>query len=138
MIKYLTIGKVAKRAGVNLQTVFYYERRRLLAPAKRADSGYRLYAPQAVRTIRFIKNAQGLGFSLEEIAKLLGLRVNHRRQCKSVKRQAEARLNLVKEKIAGLRSMERALQRLLKTCATRGTTDSCPILESLEEGGNDQ
>lgn len=135
MLEYMTIGKLAKRTGVNVQTIFYYERRRLLAPAKRTDSGYRLYAPQAVRAIRFIKNAQGLGFSLEEIAKLLGLRVSHRNQCRSVKRQAEVRLKLVREKIAGLRSMEQALRRLLKTCAAQGTTDSCPILESLEEGG---
>lgn len=85
-----------------------------------------------MRVIRFIKNAQALGFTLDEAAKLLRLRVNHRSQCESVKRQASARLELVREKIAGLRGMERALRRLLKTCAARGTTDSCPILESLE------
>lgn len=129
---YLTVGKVARQAGVNLQTVLYYERRRLLSPARRSDSGYRLYASEAVRVIRFIKNAQALGFTLAEVAKLLRLRVNHRSQCESVKRQARSRLELVQEKISGLRAMERTLRRLLKTCAARGTTDSCPILESLE------
>ena len=128
----MTIGKVARQAGVNLQTVRYYERRRLLAPARRSESGYRLYAPESVRVIRFIKNAQALGFTLEEAAKLLRLRVNHRSQCESVRRQARSRLELVQEKIAALRAMERTLRRLLTTCARRGTTDSCPILESLE------
>lgn len=130
---YLTVGRLARQAGVNLQTVLYYERRRLLSPARRSDSGYRLYAPESARVIRFIKNAQALGFSLEEIARLLRLRVNRRSQCESVRRQAQARLGFVQMKIAGLRGMERALRRLLKTCAARGTTDFCPILESLDE-----
>lgn len=132
MKEHLTVGRVARQAGVNLQTVLYYEKRRLLSPARRSDSGYRLYAPEAVRVIRFIKNAQALGFTLDEIAKLLRLRVNHRSQCASVRRQASARLDMVREKIAGLRAMERTLRRLLKTCVARGTTDSCPILDSLE------
>ncbi len=95
----ITIGKLAKRAGVNRQTIFYYERRGLLSPAKRTDSGYRLYEPESVRVIRFIKNAQGLGFSLAEIAKLLKLRVGRRARCGTVRRQAEARLKIVKDKI---------------------------------------
>lgn len=132
MNEYLTVGKVARKAGVNMQTVLYYERRRLLSPARRSDSGYRLYMPETVRVIRFIKNAQALGFTLDEVSKLLRLRVNSRSQCESVKRQARARLELVQEKIAGLRSMERILRRLLKTCVARGTMDSCPILDSLE------
>lgn len=129
---YLTVGKIARQAGVNLQTVLYYERRRLLSPARRSDSGYRLYAPETVRVIRFIKNAQALGFTLDEIAKLLRLRVRSRSRCEPVKRQARARLELVQEKITGLRAMERTLRRLLKTCGARGTTDFCPILESFE------
>ncbi len=134
MTSYLTIGKVAKQAGVNLQTVFYYERRRMLSYSKRTGSGYRLYAPEAVRIIRFIKNAQGLGFSLDEVSRLLKLRVGHKAQCGPVRRQAEARLEIVQEKIAGLRAIEKALKRLVRTCSVRGTTDSCPVLESLEDG----
>lgn len=135
MEDYLTVGKVARKARVNLQTVLYYERRQLLSPTRRSDSGYRLYAPETVRVIRFVKNAQALGFSLDEIAKLLRLQVNHRSQCESVKRQARTRLKIVHEKISGLKAMERTLMRLLKTCAARGTTDSCPILQSLESKG---
>lgn len=138
MADHLTVGKVAKRAGVNLQTVLYYERRRLLTPARRTDSGYRLYSPEAVRIIRFIKNAQELGFSLVEVARLLRLRVSRRAQCGTVRRQAEARLKIVREKITTLRSMERVLNRLIGTCAKSGTTGICPILESLEDGGGRQ
>ena len=129
---YLTVGRVARQAGVNLQTVLYYERRRLLSPKRRSEAGYRLYGAEAVTVIRFIKNAQELGFTLDEIAKLLRLRVDRRSRCDSVRRQAQARLEMVREKIEGLRAMERTLRRLLKTCSARGTTDSCPILESLE------
>ncbi|MBI4350693.1 MAG: MerR family transcriptional regulator [Elusimicrobia bacterium] len=129
----LTIGIIAKRAAVNVQTVRYYERRGLLAPGGRRRSGYRLYTPETVLVIRFIKNAQRLGFSLEEISRLLRLRVGRGAQCGPAKRQAEARLGLVREKIADLRAMEKALLRLLKTCARRGTTDHCPILESLKK-----
>jgi len=134
MTDELTVGKVARQAGVNLQTVLYYERRRLLEPVRRTDSGYRLYAPDAVRVIRFIKNAQELGFTLEEIARLLRLRVGRRVECGKVKKQAQARLEIVQGKIAGLRAMEKVLRRLVRTCAARGTTESCPILESLEDG----
>jgi DNA-binding transcriptional MerR regulator len=127
----LTIGSIARRAGVNVQTVRYYERRGILAPAGRRGSGYRLYTPEAARVILFIKNAQGLGFSLDEISNLLKLRVGRKAQCGPAKRQSEARLKSVQKKIADLRSIEKTLQRLLKTCARRGTTDPCPILESL-------
>ena len=131
----ITIGKLAENAGVNRQTIFYYERRGLLSPTRRTDAGYRLYEPEAVRVIRFVKNAQELGFSLDEIARLLKLRVGRRTQCGTVRKQAVARLKIVKEKITTLRSMERVLNRLVKTCARSGTTNSCPILESLKDGG---
>lgn len=134
MDEELTIGRVAKWAGVNVQTVRYYERRGLLLPDGRRDSGYRLYGEEAVRKLLFIRNAQGLGFSLDEIARLLRLRVGRTVRCGKVKRRAQARLKTVQGKIAGLRAMERVLQRLIRTCSVRGTTDRCPILESLEDG----
>lgn len=131
----LTIGRVARQAGVNIQTVRYYERRGLLRPDDYRESGYRLYSGEAVKRLRFIKNAQGLGFSLNEVARLLRLRVSHKAHCAPVRRQAESRLGLVQEKVAGLRSIEKALKRLIRTCSTKGTTSSCPILESLGNGG---
>ncbi|HVA67093.1 MAG TPA: MerR family transcriptional regulator [Elusimicrobiota bacterium] len=129
----LTIGRVARCSGANIQTVRYYERRGLLSPAGRTESGYRLYGPEAARIIRFIRNAQELGFALREIAELLRLRVDRKGQCAKIRKQASAKLETVREKIASLRGMEKALGRLIRTCSAQGTTESCPILNSLEE-----
>jgi MerR family mercuric resistance operon transcriptional regulator/MerR family gold-responsive transcriptional activator of gol and ges genes len=130
----MTIGKVAGLARVNIQTVRYYERRGILSPDSHRESGYRLYGEEAVRKLRFIKNAQGLGFTLDEITRLLRLRVGHRGQCGKVKKQAQARVKIVQDKITGLRAMQKVLNRLIRTCSMRGTTDHCPILETLEDG----
>ncbi len=132
MNESVTIGSVAKAAGVNIQTVRYYERRRLLEPARRLDSGYRLYSGEAVRKLRFIKNAQALGFSLEEIRSLLRLRSGGPASCERVRRRAAKHAADVRERIARLRGMERVLRQLIRTCQTRGRTDECPILKSLE------
>lgn len=132
MIANITIGRVAKLARVNIQTVRYYERRGILAPDGHRESGYRLYTEEAIRRIRFIKNAQELGFTLDEIGDLLRLRVSHRARCADVRRKAEAKLRQVDEKIATLRSMRHILERLIRTCRKHGTTDACPILGSLE------
>ena len=129
----LTIGRVAKDTGVNIQTVRYYERRGLVSPASRKDSGYRIYAPDAVQRICFIKNAQELGFSLKEIAGLLRLRVSHRARCADVKKKAERKLADVKGKIQQLTSLKRTLETLIRNCHAEKTTEGCPILKSLEE-----
>lgn len=130
----LTIGRVARKAGVNIQTVRYYERRGLVSPEAYRDSGYRLYTGEAVRKIQFIKNAQELGFTLDEIAGLLRLRVGRRTRCADVRRKAQAKLEQVNEKIGRLQSMKRVLNGLIHTCRRRGSTDACPILRSLEGG----
>ncbi|MBI4375331.1 MAG: heavy metal-responsive transcriptional regulator [Elusimicrobia bacterium] len=130
----MTIGRVARLARVNIQTVRYYERRGILSPDGRRESGYRLYSEEAVRKIRFIKNAQELGFTLEEIAGLLRLRVGRRTRCGDVRRKAETKLDQVNEKIVRLQSMRRVLNGLIHTCRRRGSTDACPILRSLEGG----
>lgn len=125
------IGRLSAEAGVNPQTVRYYERRRLLLPAGRSASGYRRYGPDAARRLRFIKNAQGLGFSLEEIYSLLRLRGGGGASCGRVRRRAAAHARDVRERIARLRAMERALTRLIRTCGRRGA-GGCPILSALE------
>ncbi len=129
----LTIGKLAKQAGVNIDTVRYYERRRLLSPDGYLDSGYRLYAPEAAQKLRFIKNAQELGFTLKEISGLLRLRVSGRARCGDVKRRARAKLSDVESRIRRLEAMRQVLKELLRTCHSGRTTDHCPILRSLEE-----
>lgn len=133
----LTIGKVAKRAGVNIQTVRYYERRGLLIPDGHKDSGYRLYTGEAIEKIRFIKNAQALGFTLEEIEGLIGLQVSHRARCGQVKARAEAKLRDVNAKIDALQAMRKTLLRLVRSCRAGRTTEHCPILRSLDSKGGD-
>lgn len=128
----MTIGKAARMAGVSVQAIRYYERRDILPPDRRRESGYRLYGGEAVRKLRFIKNAQELGFSLREIAGLLRLRVSDRARCGDVKRRAEAKIADVHDRISCLRTLEAALKDLVRACRRRSQTDACPILRSLE------
>ncbi len=134
----LTIGKLARLAAVNVQTVRYYERIGLVRPDARRDSGYRLYTEEAARRIRFIKHAQQLGFSLAEIAQLLRLRVSKTVHCEEVRSKAEARLRIVREKIESLGKMAKVLEVLIQSCRSRALTDPCPILSSLEWGENEE
>src|SRR5437867_10227253 len=138
MASDLTIGKLAKQVGVNIQTVRYYERRRMLSPATRTSSGYRLYGEEALRRLRFIKNAQALGFTLREIADLLSLRVSSTARCGDVQRKAQAKLAQVEAKIRDLRALDRALQDLVRACRGGQPTDRCPILKSMEENTKKQ
>ncbi len=130
----LSIGQVAREAAVNIQTIRYYERRGLMPAPRRTPSGYRQYMPDAVARLRFIKRAQDLGFSLEEIRDLLALRVRHGSACEAVEAKARAKAALVKQKIQELRRMQAALRRLVAACEAREPTGECPILELLEEG----
>lgn len=130
---FLKIGELAKEAGVNLQTVYYYERRGILAPSTRLESGYRLYDSAAVKKLRFVKSAQALGFSLAEIASLLKLRVGRTSSCGSILKKAEAKLGEIETKIESLARLRRTLRSLISDCRNRNTTDACPILSSLEE-----
>ena len=132
----LTIGQVAAAADVNIQTIRYYERRGLFPTPRRTPAGYRQYADDAVARLRFIKHAQELGFSLNEIQGLLGLRVRHTAACEAVERKTREKIELVQQKITDLRRMKRTLERLAVACAARRPTDACPILEALEDHGD--
>ncbi|WP_298433547.1 MerR family DNA-binding protein [Geobacter sp.] len=131
-MKDMTIGQVAKRAEVNIETIRYYERQGLIPSPPRRESGYRQYSGGTVERVRFIKRAQELGFSLKEIAELLSLRVAPDISCSEVKRRAEAKITDIEEKIRTLQKMKEALARLASTCSGRGPTSECPILEALE------
>jgi Hg(II)-responsive transcriptional regulator len=130
----LTIGQVASAADVNVQTIRYYERRGLFATPRRTSSGYRQYTEDAVSRLRFIKHAQELGFSLNEIEELLGLRVRHRGACDAVERKTRQKIEVVGQKIHDLQRLRRTLERLAAACGARQPTDDCPILEALGEG----
>ncbi len=129
----MTIGQMAAGAGVNIQTVRYYERRGLLPRAPRTASGYRQYDPEAVARLRFIKRAQDLGFSLQEIAELLELRVEHGAACAAVEANAKEKIAMVEKKIGELERMKTVLVELSRACDLREPTSDCPILETLSE-----
>lgn len=130
----LTIGQVAKLGDVSVQTLRYYERRGILQPVDRRDSGYRVYDNQAVRTVRFIKRAQALGFSLDDIQELLSLKLDRKSKCNEVQRHAVWTLEEVEKKLSRLETIKRALETLKSDCdAQKVTADgACPILDSFE------
>lgn len=127
----LHIGAVAARAGVNVQTLRYYERRGLFATPPRSASGYRQYRPETVDLIRAVKRAQGLGFRLAEIEDLLRLQETGRKPAE-VRAAADAKLREIDDKIRALAKMRRALQRLVETCACGGDLRRCKILDGAE------
>jgi len=128
----LRIGEVAGRAGVNVQTLRFYERRGLLPEPPRRTSGYREYAPESVRRVRFIKRAQELGFTLAEVEELLRLREDPRIPCREVRATAETKIAHIEEKMRRLRAMRAALAALVESCAAN-REHHCPLLEALDE-----
>lgn len=131
----LTIGALAKRAGVGVETVRFYERRGLVRRPPRTRSGYRSYPEEAVRRIRFIRNAQALGFTLQEVKDLLELRVAAGTSCAAVRSRASAKVADVKKRLADLDRIRVALERLIAVCPGRGALADCTILEALDSAG---
>ena len=129
----LTIGQLAKIAGVGVETVRFYERKGLLAEPNRRPSGYRQYGEEVVNRLRFIKRAKELGFSLNEIKELLSLRLDLTTTCADVKERAEEKIDDIEAKIRTLRRMKNALVKVTKACSGRGGTSECPILETLDK-----
>lgn len=127
----LRVGEVAKQAGVNLQTIHYYERRGLLPKPPRTGSNYRAYPEDAVLRVRFIKRTQELGFSLQDIKELLSLRAAPRAKCAEVLSRAKAKVQDIDEKITTPRRMRTALSKLMEECEGALPVSQCPILESL-------
>ena len=126
----MTIGKAAREAGVNIETVRFYERRSLIErPPK--GKGYRVYSPEQVARIRFIKEAQQIGFSLSEIGDLLALRADPAADCSEVRRQAVAKLEEVRRKIEQLQEMGAALETLIAACPGQGALQACSIMGAL-------
>lgn len=132
---YLTIGQLAKRLQVNIETIRYYERQGLIPTPPRPESGYRKFPEDTISRIRFIKHAQQVGFTLTEISELLSLRVDPDTTCAEIKQRAEAKIVEIKKKIQALERMKRALTRLKAACRGRGPVGECPILEALEGDG---
>jgi MerR family mercuric resistance operon transcriptional regulator len=128
----LTIGRVARSAGLAVDTVRYYEREGLLNKPARTASGYRHYTPDAVARLRFIRQAKDLGFSLAEIKELLALRVTPGKSCADVRAHAQHKIADVDRRIASLKRVRGALVKLASACSGKGPVSQCPILEALE------
>jgi len=124
-----TIGRLATEAGVNVETIRYYQRRGLMTEPDRPMNGQRRYAVDAVKRVRFIKRAQVLGFTLEEIGSLLELDEAH--ACAETRGLAAHKLEVIESKLADLRTMHKALTALLRECDTGTVKKACPIIHAL-------
>ena len=132
MTAALTIGRVARRTGLPAKTIRYYEEIGLVPAAARAYNGYRVYNDRAVQILRFVRQARNLGFSIEDVAELLGLWRDDNRASRDVKRLAERHIARVEQKIEELRSLRRTLLDLVQNCHGDDRPD-CPILDDLAE-----
>ncbi|HUG68506.1 MAG TPA: MerR family DNA-binding protein [Pirellulaceae bacterium] len=131
-MKTLSIGQVAREAGVGIETVRFYERQGLIDEPSRRASGYRQFDGTVVNRLRFIREAKELGFTLNEIKELLSLKLDPASSCADVKGRAEAKITDIEEKIKTLQRMKRSLVKLTKACSGNGSTSECPILDALE------
>jgi Hg(II)-responsive transcriptional regulator len=127
----LKTGELAKQAGVNVETLRFYERKGILPKPPRRQSGYREYPPEAATLVRFVKRAQELGFSLRQIKGLLELRQVPRATCTDVRKIATEKIADIEARIHDLEAMKAALSRLVRACSGRGPIAACPIIEAL-------
>ena len=127
--KSFTIGALAKKVGVNVETIRFYQRRGLLVEPVKPFKGIRHYSERDVQRVRFIKQGQKVGFSLVEILELLSLEDGQ--HCREAKEIALRKLTLIREHIESLRTMETALSNLVETCSNNTESISCPIILTL-------
>jgi Cu(I)-responsive transcriptional regulator len=126
----VAIGVASRLSNVSAKMVRHYESLGLLAPVARTDSGYRQYNAADVRTLQFIRRGRDLGFSMAEIAELVGLWHNRQRASASVKRIAQKHVNELTQRIEAMQAMQRTLSSLLVHCHGDERPD-CPILDDL-------
>lgn len=129
MTAELTIGRLANEADVNVETIRYYQRRGLMAEPDKPAGGHRLYASDAIKRVRFIKRAQMLGFTLDEVGSLLQL--DEARSCAETRDLAVNKLKVIEEKLGDLKAMHKALTTLMRRCAAGAPAEGCPIIHAL-------
>lgn len=130
----MNIGRLAELAGVNIDTIRYYERQDLVPPASRTAAGYRQYDESDLARLRFIRRAKEIGFSLAEIRDLLSLTIDRNSDMQGVRRKAEQRLEQVDRKLDELRRIRRGLRKLIEACPGTGELRRCPIVAALSDG----
>ncbi len=132
----MRIGEVARAAGVGIDTVRFYEREGLIAEPARRPSGYRVYSSDVVLSLRFIRRAKELGFSLKEISELLRIHQGSASTADEVRELAEQKLDDLEERIRSLQRMRRALRKVMEACPGQGPATDCSILRSLGREGD--
>ena len=130
----LSRGSAAKAAGVNIETLRYYERKGLIPKPKRSAANYRQYSEDTVARVRFVKHAQELGFTLEEIDSLLDLRGSTRARAEDVKNKALEKIAQIEKRIESLSAIRTELIALAETCTESQPASECPILQAIDRG----
>ncbi len=131
----MKIGEIAKKAGVGVETVRYYERQHIIRqPLRPTGGGFRAYPPEIVSQIRFIRRAQDLGFSLKEVEELLSLKTDPSVDCGEIQARATKKRREVNEKIEDLRQIRNALDAVIDACPGGGSLKACSIIEEMENG----
>lgn len=131
MTPRLTIGRLSKASGVSIDSIRFYERRGLLDEPQRTESNYRVYPEEAATRLRFLKKAQSLGFTLDEIKGLLSLHDNPQASRAEVKQRTEQKIALIRSRIADLSRMLVVLEEMNESCDGEGPIAGCPILAAL-------
>ncbi len=131
-MKTFTTGQLAKETRVNIETIRYYERRGLVPEPRRRASGYREFTPEYIERILFIKRAQTLGFTLNEISELLAL-ADGNSACKDIRKFAEDKVKDIETRIHDFQKIKKVLNDLIKKCLGKREISECPIIESLSQ-----
>lgn len=133
MARQFTISQVAKAANLPTTTVRYYERVGLVEPEERSAGNYRLYSEEALRKLKFIRSAQAIGFTLDDVKSLLSTPRNTAASCREVQSLIEERLTEVTERLKDLRHVQRVLRLSLEKCKETERSDCCHVIETLRE-----
>jgi Hg(II)-responsive transcriptional regulator len=128
-VQRFTKSQVAKEAGINIETIRYYERNNLIAEPERNESGYRQYTTEDIGRIKFIRQSQELGFSLKEISQILSMRADNKLNCGVTLSFSEKKIQEIDEKIRKLEEMKLLLKSFMKTCREEPSVSECPIVE---------
>ncbi len=132
-MKHYKVGEIAKKVGINLETLRYYEKINLMPQPKRRDSRYRYYDANDLKRLLFIKRSKELGFTLKEIQELLNLKVESTATCGDIKHLTEHKLKDIEERIRDLNNIKMVLVKLINQCVCEElSTDECPILEVID------
>jgi Hg(II)-responsive transcriptional regulator len=132
-MKTLHTSELARLAGVNRETIRFYERKGLLPEPERTSGGYRLYSSADLDRLLFIRNAQQLGFTLQEIKELLEIADGRISGCAEVKQLAQKKVDFINEQIKSLSKLRKVLNELIQQCSGSGSITDCPIIESLSQ-----